>query len=164
MAIFICSFFIVLTIGMAILVRDHLAKNSTLILVLMALSSTICSGLFVVVSTLTSKEPVKTFAVNNVSNNVLVGINALLLVSTFLIWFLARNTFERNKSSFLVELVGAWNKVDIDNSIENLIDHGMQKPQDREWVTKVLKILKNYKDEAPKEPSVVIPPDEGLMK
>jgi hypothetical protein len=28
----------------------------------------------------------------------------------------------------------------------------------------VLKILKNYKDEAPKEPSVVIPPDEGLMK
>jgi hypothetical protein len=53
-----------------------------------------------------------------------------------LIWFLARNTFERNKSSFLVELVGAWNKVDIDNSIENLIDHGMQKPQDREWVTK----------------------------
>lgn len=164
MAFIICSFFIILTISMAILVRDHLAKNSTLILVLMALSSTISSGLFIVVSTLASKEPLKTLTNNNLSNNVLVGINTLLLISTFLIWFLARNTFERNKSNFLVELVGAWNKVDIDNSIENLIDHGARNPRDREWVIRVLKILKNYKEEGSKEAAPIPLPEEGLMK
>lgn len=159
------GFFIILTLLLSFLVRDHLKKTSTLIFPIMSLSSLVTSSIFVVMTVSLAKEPMKTLSINGLTSNMLVGLNLILISFSFLIWFLTRNSFDRNRSSLLVEAIGAWNKIDIDNSVENLIDHGIKKPEDRLWVVHVLKILKGYKDE-PKSSNLSTPPspEEGLSK
>lgn len=71
--------------------------------------------------------------------NYLFWSNAMSIVS---ILFLSATSSD--KKSLLVDLVGAWNKTDIDNSVENLINHSIENKNDRDWVYKALCILKNY--------------------
>lgn len=46
------------------------------------------------------------------------------------------------KISWVVDAIGAWSKTNIDNSIESLINRGIDEPQDREWVEKMIPLLK----------------------
>ena len=157
-------FFFILTISLAILVRDHLEKNSTLILILMSLSCTITSSLFVVVQVSQAKEPLKAVASMGAFSNMLVAFNGILLLSSFLIWFFTKSNVKKDRTNFLVELVGAWNKVDIDNSTDILVDHGLRNPMDRSFVIDTLKIIKGYKEENSKLPVIETTPKEGLSK
>lgn len=48
---------------------------------------------------------------------------------------------EDKESSFLVDLVGAYRGVDIDQTKELLIRHAIESPSDRRWVERILGIL-----------------------
>lgn len=78
-----------------------------------------------------------------------VHFGALILVMSFLFTMLRRE----GQASVLVDLVGAWNKIDIDNSEEILVKHGLSFPEDRLWITDIIKIRHKFTEDKKEIPN-----------
>lgn len=46
------------------------------------------------------------------------------------------------KISWLVDAIGAWSKTNIDNSVESLVNRAIDEPQDRDWVERMIPLVK----------------------
>lgn len=68
----------------------------------------------------------------------------LLILSISFLFFYLRKP---DQTSFLIEAIAAWNKLDLNNTKEVLVKHGLENKDDRDWVLKVLKIENNFKDD-----------------
>lgn len=80
----------------------------------------------------------------NINSSLLFNLNIALMFFSFLMWFMTRPTVDQQRKNFLIDIVGAWNKMDIDNSTEDLVSHALKNKEDRQWAKEVLMILKNY--------------------
>lgn len=135
--------------------KEHIGSFYLIMSVVVSISSFIAL-LFVVIenpSVLAQPNPQPATTGRAVVSISGVGIGNLL---NYLFWLnlvnmliaLLLNSFSHKdpsqRSRLLVDLVGAWKQTNIDNSIEELVNHGIREPQDRDWVLSSLSILKNY--------------------
>lgn len=67
------------------------------------------------------------------------------------------------KISWVVDAIGAWSKTNIDNSVESLVNRGIDEPQDREWVEKMIPLVKGSPSSPPPPSSPPITKKEGEL-
>lgn len=125
-----------------IFTHEEYKKRSSFAVIIFSLATSLSTVVFIL-------DAILKKVITTLNLGPLLYINLLLICFSLVVWLFSRERLETDKSSFLVDLVGAWNKIDIDNSIDNLTQHGINNPDDREWCLEMIKILKNYKDDKP---------------
>lgn len=152
--VFLLCFFL-----LTIVLSNEIKKNSSFFLIVASSSTTVTSIISWLV-VLSQKTLPSTMSP-------LIYLNIGFIILSVIVWMFSKDNLETDKSSFLVDLVGAWNKIDIDNSIDNIVQYAIKNPSDREWATEVLRILKGFKEDKKiidNTPPSVIKEEESMSK